>query len=848
MENFPEIARDFLAAQACLSVSDEAALEAALRHAISDDAWRVKVGESARRQAVAKTGATPLAVETARQLYEHSLPRPFRSWLLAGLSSLWRAGSRLKRARDLKRIQTLSLPVISVGGIGVGGAGKTPCVLHFAALLQQAGRHPAFLTRGYRRISQETCTVLAAGGIATVEQTGDEAQLLLRSGLGPVAICADRATGGRALQSQFPADLFVLESGIIKLLKDTNGDGKPDKSIVFADNLVLPSGIMKWKKGVLVVDVPDVWYLEDTNGDGKADKKEKMLTGFARTNPQHIANTPVLGVDNWIYIAHQGIITPKVSMEFNDTGSSVRYPGKPGLASLPRDAAGRSIRFRPDMYELEMLSGESQYGHTFDPWGHHFCTSNANHLFTEIISASYLQRNPSLLVADATENIPDHGDAAEVFPITTNPQHQLLTDVGVITSSCGVTWYQGGLFPDSFNNITFIAEPVHNLIHADRIHPKGASFSASRVYANKEFLASKDAWFRPVQFYIGPDGALYVIDYYRQIIEHPEWMSDDVNKSGALYNGSNKGRIYRIIPEGTSRVDWVNTLKLGEATNQVLVQSLAHKNSWWRRNAQRLLSDRNDSVIPAFLKQFIDTTTSSAGMVQAMWLLHSKGTIDSSVFIKAFNHPVAGVRENAIKIAETYLKKWPSIASHLFQLKNDSDARVRYQLLCSIGSVTGPVAESTRVQLLLKDIEDKWVQLAMLTSTSGKELTTLTRTIDELSDMETPGRKLFFENCAAVIALSQNVPAIKSSIRYATTGISEKSGWWQSAIMEGLLKGFSVKGIPSAGFYQEKQQLQKLFAASTPLSIRKSAMELVKSFGAGSGKSMNALIINARKN
>ena len=213
MENFPEIARDFLAAQACLSVSDEAALEAALRHAISDDAWRVKVGESARRQAVAKTGATPLAVETARQLYEHSLPRPFRSWLLAGLSSLWRAGSRLKRARDLKRIQTLSLPVISVGGIGVGGAGKTPCVLHFAALLQQAGRHPAFLTRGYRRISQETCTVLAAGGIATVEQTGDEAQLLLRSGLGPVAICADRATGGRALQSQFAADCFVLDDG-----------------------------------------------------------------------------------------------------------------------------------------------------------------------------------------------------------------------------------------------------------------------------------------------------------------------------------------------------------------------------------------------------------------------------------------------------------------------------------------------------------------------------------------------------------------------------------------------------------------------------------------------------------
>ena len=136
----------------------------------------------------------------------------------------------------------------------------------------------------------------------------------------------------------------------------------------------------------------------------------------------------------------------------------------------------------------------------------------------------------------------------EVYPITINPENQLLTGRGIITSSCGVTWYQGGLFPDSFNNVTFIAEPVSNIVHADHITEKGATFTASRVYQKKEFLASTDGWFRPVQFYIGPDGALYVIDYYRQIIEHPEWMSEDVNKSGALYNGSDKGRIYRVTP------------------------------------------------------------------------------------------------------------------------------------------------------------------------------------------------------------------------------------------------------------------------------------------------------------
>ena len=216
-----------------------------------------------------------------------------------------------------------------------------------------------------------------------------------------------------------------------------------------------------------------------------------------------------------------------IHAEFGDTGAIIRFPGNPSAPTLPRNANNRNIRFQPDAYKLEMLAGETQYGHTFDPWGHHFLTSNANHIFHEAIQARYLNQNPNLLIADATQDIPDHGNAAEVFPVTQNPEHQLLTDIGVITSSCGITWYQGGLFPDSFNQVTFIAEPVHNLVHADKISPIGSSYTASRLYPKQEFLASTDPWFRPVQFYIGPDGALYVIDYYRQIIEHPEWMSEE---------------------------------------------------------------------------------------------------------------------------------------------------------------------------------------------------------------------------------------------------------------------------------------------------------------------------------
>jgi len=308
-------------------------------------------------------------------------------------------------------------------------------------------------------------------------------------------------------------------SGVIKQLTDTNGDGFPDKSTVYADSLVLPMGVMCWKKGIIVVDSPDVLYLEDTDHDGEADHKQILLTGFARSNPQHNANTPVFGLDNWIYIAHQGEVTPKVYIkEFGDVGSTLRFPEFPNAPTLPQNANGRSIRFKLEAKEIEMLSGESQYGQAFDPWGHLLGTSNANHLFHEVIAARYLQRNPNLRLASSIQMLPDHGDACEVFPTTLNPQHQLLTDVGVVTSSCGVTWYQGGLFSKPFDAITFIAEPVHNLVHADKLVDKGATFTAGRVYHRKEFLTSTDAWCRPVNFYTGPDGALYIIDYYRQII------------------------------------------------------------------------------------------------------------------------------------------------------------------------------------------------------------------------------------------------------------------------------------------------------------------------------------------
>ncbi len=664
----------------------------------------------------------------------------------------------------------------------------------------------------------------------------------------PVAMEADENGNIYVVEMHgYPMD--TTGSGVVKLLTDMDGDGVPDKSVVFADHLHLPTGVMRWKKGILVVDVPDILYLEDTNNDGKADVRQTIITGLALTNPQHIANTPMYGLDNWIYVAHMGVVTPKVAIEFSDTGSNVRYANAPEAKQLPRNADGRNIRFRPDTHELEMLSGESQYGQTFDNWGHHLGTSNADHLFHEVIAARYLQRNTDLPVSDASEHIPDHGQACEVYPVTINPEHQLLTDVGVITSSCGVTWYQGGLFPDSFNHITFIAEPVHNLVHADRITDNGASFIASRVYQKKEFLASTDAWCRPVQFYIGPDGALYVIDYYREIIEHPEWMSDSVNNSGELYNGSDKGRIWRVTPTNAPKMNWCSNTDLGKAGTAQLIKELNSDNIWWRRNAQRLLIDHKDPLTVPMLRRSLTTIANGngPGMVHTLWTLEGLQAIDTAALRIALHHAEGGVRENAIQIAELHLSQWPGLEKDLLALQNDPDAKVRYQLLCTIGNLNDAAAEAARQNILIKDIEDKWVQIAALSASAGREYALIEKSIPVFSGKPSGAKRLFFQNCAAVIGLSKRENDIKKLIGLAAAHPTSGDAWWQSACLDGLAQAIHSKGPLPFDLQSQQALLLSKFNASAPLAVRSAAIDLLSVTGIQKNAAWAGQVVNAKK-
>ena len=630
----------------------------------------------------------------------------------------------------------------------------------------------------------------------------------------------------------YPLD--VSGSGKIKLLSDTNNDGIMDQSVLFADSLIMPTGIMRWKNGVIVTDTPHVYYLEDSDGDGRADKKEILLTGFALSNPQHNVNSPKLGLDNWIYIGHEPAVTTTIYEDmFGDRGSEVHFPQNPTGKRLPQNAGGRSIRFKPATFDLELLGSRTQFGHTEDRWGHRFLVNNSNHVIQDVISARYLDRNPFLVVTEVTQSVSDHGSAAEVFPITVDPQHQLLTDLGVMTSACGLTAYLGAGFPANFDNALFVAEPVSNIVHVDFLSDKGTGFVASRQHAEKEFLASTDAWFRPVNMYVGPDGALYILDYYRQIIEHPEWMAEEVVNSGALYNGTDQGRIYRVTPKGSKSLDWSDKLDLGKSSDEVLVKFLAHENSWWRKNAQRLIVDKKSPKLKEPLVHLAQNMESPMGRLHALWALQGIEMLDVDLILKALKDPEAGIRENAVKLAELHLKDSPRLTEALLELSNDTNAKVRYQLLCTLGFLEDERAARVRKDLLFQDIEDHWVQVAALSAPFEHSRNLLDGVLVKY-DQEVPAHGQLLQKLAAMLGASQQTDAIVALVERGTTYGSERETSWQVPLLKGLATGLRSKKVSLEEPYIEDLLVQACF--SHPVPVGQAALQVLQVIGLSDDK------------
>lgn len=619
--------------------------------------------------------------------------------------------------------------------------------------------------------------------------------------------------------SGYPLDP-ASQRGRVKLLEDRDADGVPDAVTLYAEGLTMPTGIMPWKNGVIVTDAPDVLLLTDRDGDGRADERERLLSGFAFTNPQHTVSSPVYGLDNWIYLANEGAIRLVVfAEEFGDRGAEIHFPGVDGSPRV--NVGSRCLRFRPDTLQIQPLAGASQFGLSFSEWGDVLTHNNTVHVRHEVIPARYLERNPRLRAGRTAQNVYDAPTPAAVYPITVNPRFELLSGIGQMTSAAGLTRYLGGAMP-GYEDLTFVGESVHNIVHADRWEPSGSTYVARPLQDGREFLASRDPWFRPVNFSVGPDGALYVIDYYRLVIEHPEWTSAETYSSARLYDGSGRGRIWRVTPKGgLPRA----SPAVSDAPISELVSLLGSRNSWDRLSAQQLLVTRKHVEAKALLEDAAQDDSNPLGRLHALWTLEGLGVLDDDLVSAALGSSAAGVRSNAIRLAEPRLASAPSIwRDALVALESDPDARVRLQLLLTLGE--SPTARNRRLRdrMLLADRQDEWFRIAALSWPESSPTGLLRAVSDSLRPGGADAGLL-----EMIAGLAGNNAADLAKLVAAVSGWDE--AWRQAAVLRGLRQGIIGARIRNRVGEDTREQVLKL-ARSADAGVRDVALDLLAAVGA----------------
>ncbi len=626
----------------------------------------------------------------------------------------------------------------------------------------------------------------------------------------PIAIAFDKR--GRLYVVEMRDYPLSPESlGRIKLLEDADGDGRFEKASIFADQLHFPHGVLPWKGGVLVTCAPDILYLEDTDGDNRADVRKVVLTGFAQVNPQLRVNSPAYEIDNWIYAGYPKFGVGGRFKQFSDLGKPIRFPDLPDVVPVDIFEKGLDFRFKPDRGKLEPVSGNTEFGLAFDAAGNRFTSWNDKHIQHVVIEYRYLARNPYLVI-DSDRHAPsDHGETSRVYPISIAPhrtetrQTGLISQLNHFTSACGQSVYTGGGFPADYQGAYFITEPVHNLVHADRLIPDGVTFVATRLEEDRDFLASTDSWFMPVNTATGPDGALYVVDFYRKVVEHPEWVREEFMHDRELfYSGTNHGRIYRILHESQETDPWP---RLEQATSMELVDHLSHRNKWWRITAQRLILDRQDQSVVALLAKLASEAPTPEGRMHALWTMEGLGALNGELVLGALQDPSPLVREQAIRLSEAYTAE-ERIIEKLLNMHNDEDPRVQFQLACSLGDVSPDLALGALGAIAFRHMDDKWFQTAVLTSITTTGVSWLESAIDRLQDEPSDDHLLeFLQRIAGVVGARQQEEEVGGALKVAVGRLDSEQDRVSPAVLEGLAEGLKRGAKRRIGLSGPGQQI-----------------------------------------
>lgn len=556
----------------------------------------------------------------------------------------------------------------------------------------------------------------------------------------PVSLAFDEA--GRAYVAECRDYPYGVGPGgqvgsTIRLLEDRNADGRVDRSIVFARNLSYATSVTPWRGGVLVAAAPDILFLKDTDGDGVADVREVVLSGFQRGVSDSLVNGLRFGPDNRIHGANGG------------NGGRLRS-GRGGTTLL--DLGENDFAFDPDTGRVERTGRTGGgFGLIFDAWGRAFTTYNIDHLQHRFLDDADHADRPGFPGGPTTASISDHGDMARIFPISTavtRPNHP--EQSGHFSAAGGMGYLGAHDWPADLRDSVLVCDVVGNLVHRDVIRTAGAGFVASRPPEEhaREFIASRDPASRPVGLECGPDGALYLLDMHREVIEHPDYIPAKLRARQDLRAGADRGRIWRITPKGSSRLDRPHPETGREA---VLVELLGHADQWWRTTAQRLLVERQSRTAAPALRQMLGSTEGGSGnplaRLHALWTLDGLHQLTVADLRTALADPAEGVREAVLRLTRLGQPDFSPLAPRVRALTSDPSARVRFRAALALRPVPGEETARSLTELLHRDTGDLWMRRAVLAALNGADKTPVLRNL-----LSEPG---FASRPSAAVALGE---------------------------------------------------------------------------------------------
>jgi mono/diheme cytochrome c family protein/glucose/arabinose dehydrogenase len=488
--------------------------------------------------------------------------------------------------------------------------------------------------------------------------------------------------------------------GRIKLLSDTDGDGKYDKATVFLDGLFMPRGVMVWKDGVIVAEPPNLFFVRDMDGDGVGDERTIIANNYGSKGgqPEHMANSPMFALDNWIYSA----------------------------------AYGMRARFTGGKWVLEATRARGQWGLSQDDFGRLYYNYNSDLLRGDLVGAQYLSRNPAFvpttgvnvkLMAEQTvwPGHPTPGVNRGYSAGTLRNDGTLRT----VTATCGAGVYRGDLFGEEYRGNVFIPEPTGNLVKRVILDEKNGVLAARNAYEGKEFWTSTDERFRPVNCYTGPDGALYVVDLYRGVLQHKAFLTNYLIKNikeRQLEQPVNRGRIWRVAPKGA-------------AAKPVIVKGepamLENANGWVRDTAQRMMVEKPDAKTARQLEKMISASKNPIARLQALWTLEGMGRMESSIAIAALGDSDARVRAAGVRLCEPFLvpATRADVLPEILKLEKDPNFNVRLQLLLTLSAVPEKSADEAVVKILEKDGGSVLMRESAISGMRARELEFLEKVV-----------------------------------------------------------------------------------------------------------------------